>query len=163
VQLDAQGRVTSRTVRKTPVVSPSQLSALPFGQVLVFRRGMPPVVGRAGMVWDRADVRRHQHGPALAARLARALLAVLAWPVRAITPPAAFGDAILAELATYRTEETAVPTSTARPLPQTFIDLGQLADELRHDLRAAGDPGQRVTPISDGIDRGVDDDDAVAS
>jgi type IV secretion system protein VirD4 len=58
------GKVTSRSVRKTTVLSPAQLANLPAGRVVVFRRGMPPAVGRVAMVWRHRDVR----APARAAR-----------------------------------------------------------------------------------------------
>ena len=54
---DASRHVVSRTVRQAPVLSPAQLSNLPAGRVVVFRRGLPPVVGRVRMVWRRRDVR----------------------------------------------------------------------------------------------------------
>jgi hypothetical protein len=54
---DLNGRLASRTTRRVPVLAPAQLSNLPAGKVVAFRRGMAPVVGRARMVWHRADVR----------------------------------------------------------------------------------------------------------
>jgi type IV secretion system protein VirD4 len=54
---DAAGKLTSRTVRKVPVLSPAQLANLPAGRVVVFRRGMPVVVGRVRMAWKRRDVK----------------------------------------------------------------------------------------------------------
>jgi type IV secretion system protein VirD4 len=54
---DGSGKVTSRSVRKTPVLSPAQLANLPAGRAVVFSRGMPPVVGRVEKVWERRDVR----------------------------------------------------------------------------------------------------------
>ncbi|MGH3615495.1 MAG: type IV secretory system conjugative DNA transfer family protein, partial [Pseudonocardia sp.] len=72
---DAHGQGRSRTVRTVPVVAPAQIANLPEGRVLVFRRGINPVLGRARMAWRRRDVRRHvftiEH-PEAAARLARA-------------------------------------------------------------------------------------------
>ena len=55
---DPSGRVTSRTVRKVPVLSPAQLANLPGGRVVLFRRGMPVVIGRVRMAWRRRDVRQ---------------------------------------------------------------------------------------------------------
>lgn len=52
------GRVTSRSVRKTPVLSVAQLSNLPKYRAVVFSRGMPPAVGRVQMVWERRAVRQ---------------------------------------------------------------------------------------------------------
>jgi len=56
---DQHGRVTSRTVRHVPVLPAAQLANLPTGRVVVFRRGMPTVIGRARMAWHRRDVRAH--------------------------------------------------------------------------------------------------------
>lgn len=54
---DKDGRVTSRTTREVPVITPSKIGNLPQGQAVVYRRGMPPVVGRVQMAWKRRDVR----------------------------------------------------------------------------------------------------------
>jgi len=54
---DSRGHITSRTVRTVPVVSASQLANLPRYRVLVFHRGMAPVIGRVRMAWTRRDVR----------------------------------------------------------------------------------------------------------
>jgi type IV secretion system protein VirD4 len=71
---DPHGRGRSRTVRSVPVMAPAQIANLPEGRVLVFRRGINPVLGRARMAWRRRDVRAHAFAvahPELAARLAR--------------------------------------------------------------------------------------------
>ena len=44
---DRDGRLVSTTVRRSPVLSPSQLAQLPAGRVVIIRRGMPPAVGTA--------------------------------------------------------------------------------------------------------------------
>ncbi|GAA4893204.1 type IV secretory system conjugative DNA transfer family protein [Actinomycetospora straminea] len=54
---DMRGRVASRTVRKVPVIAPAQIANLPAGKVVVYRRGIAPVIGRARMAWTRSDVR----------------------------------------------------------------------------------------------------------
>lgn len=51
------GRTVSRTIRQVPVLAPAQLANLPTGRVVVFRRGLAPVVGRVWMAWRRRDVR----------------------------------------------------------------------------------------------------------
>ena len=56
---DSDGTISSRTVRKVPVIAPAQLANLPAGRVVVFRRGMAPVVGTVRMAWQRRDVRTH--------------------------------------------------------------------------------------------------------
>jgi hypothetical protein len=40
-------------------LSPAQLANLPRFTVVVIRRHMSPVIGRAAMVWERRDVRTH--------------------------------------------------------------------------------------------------------
>ncbi|MCA1605937.1 MAG: hypothetical protein LC775_10800 [Acidobacteria bacterium] len=81
------GRVASRTVRKVPVLPPPQMANLPAGQVMVIRRGIPPVVGRVQMAWRRRDVRaaafarRH---PAWAMCLTRWADAFRAWRQRVV-------------------------------------------------------------------------------
>ncbi|WP_433504822.1 type IV secretory system conjugative DNA transfer family protein [Pseudonocardia halophobica] len=59
ITTDAHGAVLSRTVRRVPVIAPAQLANLPFGRVLLIRRGMAPVIGRVRMAWKRRDVRTH--------------------------------------------------------------------------------------------------------
>jgi type IV secretion system protein VirD4 len=54
---DLHGRVASRSVRKVAVLAPAQIANLPAGQVVVIRRGLAPIIGRAEAVWRRADVR----------------------------------------------------------------------------------------------------------
>ena len=55
---DLHGKIASRTVRKVPVLAPAQIANLPAGRVVVIRRGIAPVIGRARMAWRRRDVRR---------------------------------------------------------------------------------------------------------
>ena len=54
---DVHGSRATRTVRKVPVLAPAQLANLPAGRVVAFRRGMPPVIGRAEQAHRRRDVR----------------------------------------------------------------------------------------------------------
>jgi type IV secretory pathway TraG/TraD family ATPase VirD4 len=56
---DQQGQITGRSQRQVPVLSPAQLANLPRFKVVVIRRYMAPVIGRAAMVWERRDVRAH--------------------------------------------------------------------------------------------------------
>jgi type IV secretion system protein VirD4 len=56
---DVQGRAFSKTVRKVPVLAPAQIANLPAGHAVVYRRGIPPVVGRVRMAWRRRDIRAH--------------------------------------------------------------------------------------------------------
>ncbi len=87
---DLNGRVASRTTRRVPVLAPAQLANLPAGRVVVFRRGMPPVVGRVEMAYRRRDVRALAVDPtSRRARLRTALRAVparvRAWRSRRVT------------------------------------------------------------------------------
>jgi type IV secretion system protein VirD4 len=59
---DIHGRVASRTPRRVPVLPPAQIANLPAGRVLLIRRGLQPVIGRARMAWRRRDVRAHHRG-----------------------------------------------------------------------------------------------------
>lgn len=68
-----QGR--SRTVRTVPVMAPAQIMNLPEGRVLVFRRGISPVLGRARMAWKRWDVRAHR----FAVKFPRVTALILRW------------------------------------------------------------------------------------
>jgi hypothetical protein len=54
---DSAGRVTGRSSRPVSVFTPAQLSNLPRRTVVVCRKYMPPVIGRATMAWERRDVR----------------------------------------------------------------------------------------------------------
>ena len=80
---DLHGRVASRTTRRVPVVPPAQIANLPAGRVLVIRRALPPVLGRAQMAWHRLDVAAQLRPDALTVRarlwIARARFAVLRW------------------------------------------------------------------------------------
>jgi len=66
VTCDFDGKVTSRTVRRVPVLSCAQLANLPAGKVVVFRRGMSPAIGVVGMVWNRRDARRDRKAAGIA-------------------------------------------------------------------------------------------------
>jgi len=54
---DAAGHTVSRTLRRVPVLPPAQLANLPRGRIVVFTRGIPMVIGRVRMAWQRRDVR----------------------------------------------------------------------------------------------------------
>ncbi|GAA3537227.1 hypothetical protein GCM10022222_21160 [Amycolatopsis ultiminotia] len=69
---DADGKVTGRSPRKVPVLSPGQISQLPPKTAVIVRRGMPASVGKLQMAWKRRDVKA-------AARAERRALAVERW------------------------------------------------------------------------------------
>ncbi|HJQ46895.1 MAG TPA: TraM recognition domain-containing protein [Amycolatopsis sp.] len=54
---DAYGDTTTHTMRRVPVLSPGQIAQLPFGHVVIIRRGMAPAVGRVQMAWNRRDIK----------------------------------------------------------------------------------------------------------
>ncbi|GAY09632.1 TRAG protein precursor [Pseudonocardia sp. N23] len=55
--IDPARNTAARATRKTAVLSPAQIANLPAGRVLVIRRGIAPVIGRAQMIWQRREVR----------------------------------------------------------------------------------------------------------
>ncbi|WP_253258495.1 type IV secretory system conjugative DNA transfer family protein, partial [Pseudonocardia sp. N23] len=72
--VDPARHTTARATRKTAVLSPAQIANLPAGRVLVIRRGIAPVIGRAQMIWQRPERRRAAFAadhPGLAERLER--------------------------------------------------------------------------------------------
>jgi type IV secretion system protein VirD4 len=75
---DLHGRVASRTVRKVAVLSAAQIAGLPEGKVVVFRRGMSPVIGRVQMAYRRPDVRALNTPDALRVKARAALHTTLA-------------------------------------------------------------------------------------
>lgn len=87
---DLHGRVASRTTRRVPVLGPSQLANLPAGRVVVFRRDMPPVIGRAEQAWRRHDVHAYHHPDALMVRArawrARQVARACGWVARRTRP-----------------------------------------------------------------------------
>jgi len=109
---DEHGRRISRTVRKVPVLAAAQLANLPAGRVVVFRRGMAPVIGRVRPAWRRRDVRaQHRHDR----RQTRVLLAGAEAATRNTHPTA--GEPTVAHPATADpgAVSPASPTSPGRP------------------------------------------------
>jgi type IV secretory pathway TraG/TraD family ATPase VirD4 len=104
---DLNGRVASRTTRRVPVLAPAQLSNLPTGKVVAFRRGMAPVVGRARMAWARRDVRA----------LARMAAGRLSWADRLRAVLAGWRDRW-----TARREPVVIPV-VLRQLPSNVIEM----------------------------------------
>ncbi|MEU6643210.1 TraM recognition domain-containing protein [Saccharomonospora sp. NPDC046836] len=68
---DMDGRVTSMTTRRVPVLSPGQFAQLPAGRVVIVRRGLAPAVGRVQMAWKRRDVKAARRATIWADRLER--------------------------------------------------------------------------------------------
>jgi type IV secretion system protein VirD4 len=65
---DHHGKVISETTHRVPIFSPAQLAQLPPFRVVVIRRGLPPVIGRAERYWKRADYRALQRADRRAQR-----------------------------------------------------------------------------------------------
>ncbi|NJC70842.1 type IV secretory system conjugative DNA transfer family protein [Planosporangium thailandense] len=55
---DADGNVTSTSMRRAPVMSASHLASLKNHHALLIRRGMPVALARTPIAWKRRDVRR---------------------------------------------------------------------------------------------------------
>jgi type IV secretion system protein VirD4 len=68
---DHEQRVATTTTRRVPVLSAAQIAQLPFGKVVIIRRGMPAAVGRVQMAWKRRDLRRHTRAVRRAERAER--------------------------------------------------------------------------------------------
>lgn len=85
VTTDRHGHVSGRSVRQVDVFSPAQLAGLPRFRVVLVRREMMPVVGRAQMAWERRDVRVHQHAQRAAVTEAERAAHVRLSPARLIT------------------------------------------------------------------------------
>ena len=130
---DLHGRVASRTVRRVPVLPPAQIANLPAGRVVVFRRGLGPVIGRAQMAWRRRDVRAAafaRNHPRWAARYTHCTTGMQALVAGGYARAAALLGA------------------TAAPLHVAYVvlgrALGQAAQRILRRLR-----GRRVEPPSD--------------
>ncbi|WP_432838903.1 type IV secretory system conjugative DNA transfer family protein [Dactylosporangium sp. CA-092794] len=74
---DADGRVSSSTTRRAPVISAAMLAGLPNHRAMLIRRGMPVALAATPIVWRRRDVRRALAGRTRTARAA-------AWTVRTV-------------------------------------------------------------------------------
>ncbi|GAA0720666.1 TraM recognition domain-containing protein [Dactylosporangium roseum] len=74
---DADGRVTSSTTRRVPVISAAMLAGLPNHRAMLIRRGMPVALAATPIVWRRRDVRRAVRGQTRTARAA-------AWTLRTV-------------------------------------------------------------------------------
>jgi hypothetical protein len=93
---DHEQRVATTTTRRVPVLSAAQIAQLPFGKVVIIRRGMPAAVGRVQMAWRRRDLRRHRRQVRAVARYDRwaARFENLAqWAVPRLTQVGAWLDA----------------------------------------------------------------------
>lgn len=55
---DGDGKVTSTSTRRVPVISPAMLAGLPNHRALLIRRGMPVALARTPIAWKRRDIRR---------------------------------------------------------------------------------------------------------
>lgn len=136
---DMHGRVASRTTHRVPVLAPAQLANL-NGRVVVFRRGMAPVIGRAEMAYQRRDVRELALDPNRRSARARAALRTRCARVWAWRPGRATDQVpvVVEGLHLVPTGPDAAPPAAA----STVDD---------------GDPWQRPT-IEPGTATGTDDD-----
>ncbi|GAA4785688.1 hypothetical protein GCM10023200_19550 [Actinomycetospora chlora] len=147
---DLHGRVASRTVRKVPVLAPAQIANLPAGKVVVYRRGIAPVIGRARMAWTRSDVRAQRQQVATGWRgrwqrtraWAEVGLAALRRRVAAPRRPTAGTGAWWRRLgnACRRTTSSA-PPARSQDGPPLVIDVEPVAPPVlgEHDHEHGGD------------------------
>ncbi|MEJ3652041.1 TraM recognition domain-containing protein [Actinomycetes bacterium KLBMP 9759] len=93
--LDANGRTTSRHLRRVPVLPVERLAILPPSQVVVYTSDIPPVIGWAEQAWRRRDVHAHHNPNALTVRaraaLARRRATVKAWAWEIAEPVITWG------------------------------------------------------------------------
>jgi type IV secretory pathway TraG/TraD family ATPase VirD4 len=76
VTRDHAGKVISETTQRVPVFTPAQIAQLPKGRVLLILRGLPPVIGKVQMVWQRPEVKAIKRANR---RTARAEKRALVW------------------------------------------------------------------------------------
>jgi len=68
---DAAGNLTGYNTARVDVLTEAQIRELPFGKVIIIRRGMPAVIGKVRMAWRRHDVRQAKRAERWAPRLQR--------------------------------------------------------------------------------------------
>jgi len=84
------GRSVSRTVRRIPVIAPSQIRQIRNFQVLILHRNTRPILAKVQPVWKRRDVRGNPDSqPILGSDRLGSLVARLARPVPAAASVAA--------------------------------------------------------------------------
>ncbi len=159
---DMRGRVASRTTYRVPVISPAQLANL-HGRVVVFRRGMPPVIGRAEMAYRRRDVRELALDPNR--RTARARRAVRAGcaQVRAWRPRRGTAQVPGPTPASLLVQATGSPADADATVPEGLhlVPTGPAAGHPGAQPIENGHPRQRPAVESDTTTRtatGTDDD-----
>ncbi|WP_338051414.1 type IV secretory system conjugative DNA transfer family protein [Pseudonocardia acidicola] len=138
---DLHGRVASRTVRKVPVLPAAQIANLPAGRVVVIRRGIGPVIGRAQMVWRRRDVRAHHRAAARIdahARWQRRLEAARARREQVF-------ERVLARLARRWPDRFGEAAARVRDANAMFAELRRI--QTQPDLVPA-DPGEGSAPAA---------------
>jgi hypothetical protein len=122
---DRHGQVTSRSVRRVPVIAGATFRQLADHQVVVFPPGLPPAVGWGERYWLRPDVQDITNPTALRVRARaahrRALAGLRAWlTLRLVTPT------------------RALAAGTARAVRAVAAVVGQWARSEWADLRRAG-------------------------
>jgi hypothetical protein len=68
---DADGRLTSTTTRRVPVIEAAMLAGLANHRALLVRRGMPVTLAKTPIGWRRRDIRRALRTDTNTARTAR--------------------------------------------------------------------------------------------
>ena len=148
---DLHGRVASRTTRRVPVLAPSQIANLPTGRVVVIRRGIGPVIGRAQMVWRRRDVRARHRAIARVERYAE-------W-CRRVDEARALRDALieraLIRLAERWPERFGEASARVRNANAMFAELRRIqAHPTPHLVPIVGPPGSLAAITAEGAEIG---------
>jgi type IV secretory pathway TraG/TraD family ATPase VirD4 len=147
---DAQGRVNSRTTRKVAVITPTQLTTLPRRRVVVFRHGMPVVVGRVRMAWTRRDVKAHAKAVRVAARTvvtAAEQLAHAAHPVD--TPTAGASPRRLPRWVPSRVNRRRSTSAVSEPSPSQAPPAPVAPQRWVVDTYGTAQSGNGTHPVGD--------------
>ena len=136
---DHDQHIATTTTRRVPVLSAAQIAQLPFGKVVIIRRGMPAAIGRVQMAWKRPDVRAlHRSAKRLdrSARSAEQLTVVLEWVAPRLTAARA-----------WVSRQAAWPGPWAR-----FTGWWRTRRATRHARAALSRPRSPVQDAADGRD-----------
>ena len=151
---DHEQRVATTTTRRVPVLSAAQIAQLPFGKVVIIRRGMPAAVGRVQMAWKRPDVRRIAADARWAERgtnAARRWLAFTVWARPRLTVAATWVDGRIAAGNAW------LDRQSAQPDPLSSLTGWWRARRANRRARAALEARDRTRPAQDQPPHAVQD------
>ena len=148
---DHTGKVLSETTQRVPVLTPAQIAQLKAGRVLVIRRGMPPVIGKVTMAWQRRDVRAVKRAEQRAKRVEKR---AVVWARRRQTWQRHWGEfkAALAELAKE------IGQALEQWREQRQDNARRRAEQRARELEAERSHHERIDPQLAGPDQHVEAD-----